>query len=254
MDEFSTPLSPEEFERVWSRVSPGRDGPVVPGRPDRPPPPPPGPDRPVPPPPRPPQRPTPPPPRPDRPVPPPPPPPGPPQRPTPRPEPPAPPPPRPDRPVPPPPRPPERPVPPPPGPNRPVPPPPPEPPCLGPECRESEAFLRSMIDRELERSRSAQSAPVPPRIAAQALSRAKRLSAALYLITGRWYLPQRSRVQRWRDRRAALRGLYQQSQRLERDYRREAQRVRDRELRQLCRELADECAAEQQFLRHQLEI
>lgn len=203
MDEFSATLSPEEFERVWSRVSPGRDGPVVPGRPDRPPLPPPRPDRPLPPPPRPPERPVPPPPRPDRPIP---------------------------------------------------PPPPPEPPCLGPECRESETFLRGMIDREMERSRSAQSAPVPPRIAAQALSRAKRLSAALYLITGRWYLPQRGRVQRWRDRRAALRGLFQQSQRLERDYRREAHRSRDRELRQLCRELADECAAEQQFLRHQLEI
>lgn len=201
MDEFSTPLSPEEFERVWSRVSPGRDGPVVPGRPDRP----------APPLPRPPER-------------------------------PVPPPPRPDRPIPPPPRPPERPA-----------PPPPEPPCFGPECREYESFLRNMIDRELERYRSAQSAPVPQRIAAQALSRAKRLSAALYLITGRWYLPQRGRVQRWRDRRSALRGLYQQSQRLERDYHRESARVRDRELRQLCRELADECAAEQQHLRHQLE-
>lgn len=110
-----------------------------------------------------------------------------------------------------------------------------------------------MIDRELERQRSAQNAPVPQRIAAQALSRAKRLSAALYLITGRWYLPQWGRVQRWPGRRAALRGLYQQSQRLERDYRREAGQVRDRELRQLYRELADECASEQQYLRHQLE-
>ena len=218
MDEYPTTLSSEEFERVWSRVSPGRDGPVVPGRPERPVPPPPRPERPVPPPPRP-ERPVPPPPRP------------------------------PERPVPPPPR-PERPAPPPPRPERPVP-PPPEPPCLGPECRESESFLRGMIDRELERYRSAQGAPVPQRIALQALSRAKRLSAALYLITGRWYLPQWGRVQRWRDRRAALRGLFQQSQRLERDYRRESARVRD--LRGLYRELADECAAEQQFLRHQLE-
>jgi hypothetical protein len=50
-----------------------------------------------------------------------------------------------------------------------------------------------------------------------------------------------------------LRGLFRQSQELERDYRREATETRDRELRQLFRELADESAAEQQFLRHQLE-
>jgi hypothetical protein len=110
-----------------------------------------------------------------------------------------------------------------------------------------------MIDRELERSRSAQRADLPPRISRQALGRARRLAAALYLICGRWYLPQQGRRQRWPNRRAALRGLFRQSQELEQDYRREATETRDRELRQLFRELADESAAEQQFLRHQLE-
>jgi hypothetical protein len=200
MDEFSTPLDPETFERVWQRVSAGRDSPVVPGRPQ---PPRPGPDRPSPPP-------------------------GPPPHPGP------------DRP----PVPPDR-------PHRP--PPPPEPP-LGRSCRENEGFLRSMIDRELERSRSAQRADLPPRISRQALGRARRLAAALYLICGRWYLPQQGRRQRWPNRRAALRGLFRQSQELERDYRRGAAETRDRELRQLFRELADECAAEQQYLRHQLEL
>ena len=198
MDEFFTPLDPETFERVWQRVSAGRDSPVVPGRPQ---PPRPGPDRPSPPPDRPPI-----------------------------------------------PRPPERPA-----PSERPPSSPPEPP-LGHSCRENEGFLRSMIDRELERSRSAQRSDLPPRISRQALGRARRLAAALYLICGRWYLPQQGRQQRWPNRRAALRGLYQQSQRLERDYRREAGQARDRELRQLFRELADECAAEQQYLRHQLEL
>lgn len=223
MESFS--LDPEAFERVWQRVSAGRDGPIALGRPtgappgsNRPPtPPPPGPNRP----------PVPPSPGPNRP-------------PAPSPgqnRPPAPPP-GPSRP----------PVPLPPGPNR-----PPAPP-LGPQCRENEALLRGLIDQELERSRSAQTPYLPARLSAQALSRAKRLAAALYLICGRWYLPRQSRRERWRSRREALRSLYRQSQTLEERYRRSASSVKDPELRSLFRELADECAAEQQFLRHQLEL
>lgn len=143
---------------------------------------------------------------------------------------------------------PNRPPMPPPGPNR-----PPVPPPLGPQCRENEALLRSLIDQEMERARSAQVSFLPARLSAQAMGRAKRLAAALYLICGRWYLPQQGRRTRWRSRREALRALFRQSQALEARYRRAGGELKDPELRGLFRELADECAAEQQFLRHQLE-
>ena len=135
-----------------------------------------------------------------------------------------------------------------PGPNR-----PPVPPPLGPQCRENEALLRSLIGQELERARSAQVSFLPARLSTQAMGRAKRLAAALYLICGRWYLPQQGRRTRWRSRREALRALFRQSQALEARYRRAGAELKDPELRGLFRELADECAAEQQFLRHQLE-
>lgn len=138
-----------------------------------------------------------------------------------------------------------------PGPSRP--PVPPVPPPLGPQCRENETLLRSLIDQELERARSAQVSFLPARLSGQAMGRAKRLAAALYLICGRWYLPQQGRRTRWRSRREALRALFRQSQTLEARYRRAGAELKDPELWGLFRELSDECAAEQQFLRHQLE-
>lgn len=144
------------------------------------------------------------------------------------------------------------PAPPPSGPRPPAPPPPPPFP-LGSQCRKLEGPLRRMIDQELERWRSLQGLDLPASLSSQALSRARRLAAALYLICGRWYLPRQGRRQRWRDRRSALRALFQQSQRLEAEYRRQAAEGTDPELRQLFSELADECRREQHQLRHLLE-
>jgi hypothetical protein len=115
-------------------------------------------------------------------------------------------------------------------------------------------MLRRMIDEELERSRSARGANVPGWIASQAQGRAKRLAAALYLISGEWYFPRWGRVERWPSRRAALRGLFRQSQQLEEGYEEQAERQRDPALRQLFAELARECRMEQHRLRHLLEV
>jgi hypothetical protein len=111
-----------------------------------------------------------------------------------------------------------------------------------------------MIEEELERARSARGANVPGWIAAQAQGRAKRLAAALFLISGEWYFPRWGRVERWPSRRAALRGLFRQAQELEEGYEEQRERVRDPALRQLYRELAQECRIEQQRLRHLLEV
>ena len=110
-----------------------------------------------------------------------------------------------------------------------------------------------MIRQELRRWRSIQQQNLPRRLARQAYSRARRLAAVLFLISGRWFFPTQGGSQIWPDRRTALRALFRESQQLEGDYRRKANETTDPVLRQLFVELANECRSEQEQIRRLLE-
>lgn len=132
---------------------------------------------------------------------------------------------------------------------------------LGEGALASSAFLREQIMAELRRWRSYQGltsfAGHPAALhtlARRSHSQAKRLAAALFLITGGWYLPQNQVTpRRWASLRAGFRSLFQSSQRLEAGYRRAAEETRDPLLHQLFLELAEAHRRQQDQIRRMLE-
>lgn len=80
---------------------------------------------------------------------------------------------------------------------------------------ETTAFLRRRIEAELKNAQSCRSLQTQwsgsslKDLSQRGTQRAKRLSAALLLLTGVWYLPAGQCTPRsWPDRRSALRGLF----------------------------------------------
>lgn len=93
-------------------------------------------------------------------------------------------------------------------------------------------------------------------MASQSRSRAKRLSAALFLISGGWYHCPRAEAVRCssgKNSSQELRALFRSSQQLEADYRRISTETCDPQLSQLCGELAGEHQIFQHRIRHLLE-
>lgn len=132
---------------------------------------------------------------------------------------------------------------------------------LGEGAMESSVFLRKQTLTELRRWRSYQglTSCVGHPSALHTLSRrsyyhARRLAAALFLITGGWYLP-RNQVtpRRWSSLRGGLRSLFQSSQQEEARYRQSAEKTQDPLLRQLFLDLAEEHQTQQKQIRRMLE-
>lgn len=132
---------------------------------------------------------------------------------------------------------------------------------LGEEAMDSTSFLRERILLELCRWRSYQGLGIFTKqssalgyLTRQTESRARRLAAALFLITGGWYLPLRDAApQRWPNFRTALRSLFRSSQRDEASYRGAAEKTSDPLLNQLFLELAEESQLHQAQIRKLLE-
>lgn len=132
---------------------------------------------------------------------------------------------------------------------------------LGDEASGSSHFLQERILLELRRWRSYQYLACFPgqhsllsSLASQTHARARRLTAALFLITGGWYFPAgQAKARRWPNLRAGLRSLFRSSQRDEADYRQAAEATADPLLRALFLELANENQIQQNQLRRLLE-
>ncbi|MCD7843094.1 MAG: hypothetical protein LUG17_00505 [Clostridiales bacterium] len=126
---------------------------------------------------------------------------------------------------------------------------------------ESEAYLRRRVEEELRQWRSCQGlvashgySPALGRLSCRTYRRAKRLAAALFLVSGGWYFPAGGmRPQRWSDLRSGLRALYRSSQRAEREDRQAAEIASDPALRELLLSLAEESREEQGMIFRLLE-
>lgn len=112
-------------------------------------------------------------------------------------------------------------------------------------------FLRAQIVAELTRWRTCQALAAAGRreplraLAAAAQSRARRMAAALFILTGVWYLPRtRATPRRWKVLREGYRSLFRSAQRSELRYT-AAARTPDPVLADLFHSLAQEAAGEQ---------
>lgn len=132
---------------------------------------------------------------------------------------------------------------------------------LGEGCAAAVPFLRESIELELKNSRSCalllnrygMSGNMAD-LAARCHRRAKRLAAALMLISGVWYLPeQQATPRRWSDCRGSLRGLFHTFQRAGRCYQQAAQRCQDPLLMELFQELGKESMEMRDMVRKLLE-
>lgn len=137
----------------------------------------------------------------------------------------------------------------------------PEPLPLGEGCRAAVPFLRESIELELKNSKSCvlllnrygMDGNMAD-LAARCHRRAKRLAAALILISGVWYLPEKQAIpRRWSDCRGSLRGMFHTFQRAGQCYQQAAQRCRDPLLMELFQELGRESMEMRDTVRKLLE-
>lgn len=126
---------------------------------------------------------------------------------------------------------------------------------LGPNSAVWGDFLRTKIVLELTRWRTCQALSTPPNrdvlcpMAACALRRAKRMAAALFLLSDVWYLPRAKATPRsWNSPREGCRTLFRNAQQAALDYHTAAVRTSDPILKELFQALSQEATAEQQKL------
>lgn len=129
-----------------------------------------------------------------------------------------------------------------------------EPPAPAPDVWEETAFLQTAISRSRLRALAYRQWPRLVSLGALTQSQARRLTAALFLLRGIRPVPSSSlRGQRWASLEESCRQLYLWERRAEADYRAALAQTGSPELRALYRELAGECAIQQQRLRGVLE-
>lgn len=122
-----------------------------------------------------------------------------------------------------------------------------EPGPLGESSGAMAPFLRESIELELKNSRSCLLLfnrygrnGIMAKLAEQCRRRARRLAAALLLISGVWYLPEgQATPRRWPDCRGSLRGMFHTFQRAGQRYGQQAGQCQDPLLTELFQELGD---------------